>query len=54
MEKADIMVPLFLLQGGRKFEVLRSERIAYGHTWISKLTLLDSGQGGVHIVFGRM
>ena len=24
MEKADIMVPLFLLQGGRKFGVLRS------------------------------
>ena len=26
----------FEMQGGRKFGVLRSERIAYGHTWISK------------------
>ena len=49
------MVPLFLLQGGRKFGVLRSERIAYGHTWISKADAAGlPGQGGVHIVFGRM
>ena len=55
MEKADITVPLFLLQGGRKFGVLRSERIAYGHTWISKADAAGlPGQGGVHIVFGRM
>ena len=55
MEKADIMVPLFLLQGGRKFGVLRSERIAYGHTWISKADAAGlPGQGGVHIVFGNL